>query len=179
MKKIIINFSLFLAFAASTTSCTKLDEEVFSSIPADGFFRNEAEVMTNVGRIYAQLRKITNRFGAGSLDLVGTDECIIPFRETNLWYDNGLWIALHKHEYNPNLQVMNGGYSFCFDGISMANQILFQLAESPVDFPSKPKIIAEVKIARAFFYYRALDWFGNVPISTDFKDVTIPKQSSR
>jgi starch-binding outer membrane protein, SusD/RagB family len=179
MKKIIINFSLFLAFAAGTTSCTKLDEEVFSSIPADGFFRNEAEVMTNVGRIYAQLRKITGRFGAGSLDLVGTDECIIPFRETNLWYDNGLWIALHRHEYNPNLQVMNGGYSFCFDGISMANQILFQLSESPVDFPSKPKIIAEVKIARAFFYYRALDWFGNVPISTDFKDVTIPKQSSR
>ncbi|RZK45906.1 MAG: RagB/SusD family nutrient uptake outer membrane protein, partial [Pedobacter sp.] len=179
MKKIIIRYCLLLVCAAGAFSCTKLDEEVYSSIPADGFFRDEAEVMTNVGRIYAQLRKITNRFGAGSLDLVGTDECIIPFRETNLWYDNGLWIALHRHEFNPNLQVMNGGYSFCFDGISMCNQILFQLEQSSVDFPSKPKIFAEVKMARAFFYYRAMDWFGNVPISTDFKDVTLPSQSTR
>ncbi|PZR27079.1 MAG: RagB/SusD family nutrient uptake outer membrane protein [Citrobacter freundii] len=179
MKNILVRFSLLLAFAAGAVSCTKLDEEVYSSIPADGFFRNEAEVMTNVGRIYAQLRKITDRFGAGSLDLVGTDECIIPFRETNLWYDNGLWIALHRHQFNPNLSVMNGGYSFCFDGISMCNQILYQLEQSSVDFPSKPKIFAEVKMARAFFYYRAMDWFGNVPISTDFKDVTLPSQSTR
>jgi len=160
-------------------SCTKLDEEVYSSIPADNFFRNEAEVITNVGRIYAHMRRITDRFGAGSLDLVGTDECIIPFRETNLWYDNGLWIALHKHAFNPNLQVMNGGYTFCFDGIAMCNQILYQLQESKVEFAGKDKIFAEVKVARAYFYYKAMDWFGNIPISTDFKDTTLPKQRTR
>ncbi len=176
MKRTIVCLIL-VVFAVS--SCTKLDEEVYSSIPADGFFRNEAEVITNVGRIYAQMRKITARFGAGSLDLVGTDECIIPFRETNLWYDNGLWIALHRHQFNPDLSVMSGGYSFCYDGIAMCNQILYQLKESPVTFPTKDKVTAEVKMARAFFYYRALDWFGNIPLSTDFKDVTLPQQSTR
>ncbi|MCW3089523.1 MAG: rane protein [Ferruginibacter sp.] len=179
MKKSILKYTVLLCCVMSSWSCTKLDEEVFSSIPADGFFRNEAEVMTNVGRIYAQLRRITGRFGAGSLDLVGTDECIIPFRETNLWYDNGLWIALHRHQYDPNLTPMSVGYSFCFDGISMCNQILYQLGGSKVDFAGKDKIFAEVKIARAFFYYRAMDWFGNIPISTDFKDVTLPGQHTR
>src|SRR5882757_10595153 len=115
MKRTILYSALFIMLSGSF-SCTKLDEEVFSSIPADGFFKNEAEVITNVGRIYAQMRKITDRFGAGSLDLVGTDECIIPFRETNLWYDNGLWIALHRHAFNANLYPMYGGYGFCFDG---------------------------------------------------------------
>ncbi len=179
MKKSILKYSIALLCLVNAYSCTKLDEEVYSSIPADGFFRNEAEVMTNVGRIYAQMRKITDRFGAGSIDLVGTDECIIPFRETNLWYDNGLWIALHRHQFDANQSVISGSYSFCFDGISMCNQILYQLEQSPVDFPSKPKIFAEVKMARAFFYYRALDWFGNIPISTDFKDVTLPAQHTR
>ncbi len=178
MKRIILFYSSLVLLAGSL-SCTKLDEEVYSSIPADGFFRNEAEVMTNVGRIYAQMRKITDRFGAGSLDLVGTDECIIPFRETNLWYDNGLWIAMHRHQYNPNQSVMTGGYGFCYDGISMCNQILYQLKESPVTFATKNNVIAEVKMARAFFYYRAMDWFGNIPLSTDFKDVTLPQQSTR
>lgn len=178
MKQTILYFT-FLIILAGSFSCTKLDEEVFSSIPADGFFRNEAEVITNVGRIYAQMRKITDRFGAGSLDLVGTDECIIPFRETNLWYDNGIWIALHRHEFSPQNVVFQRAYGFCYDGISMCNQILYQLKESPVTFPTKENVIAEVKMARAFFYYRALDWFGNIPISTDFKDVTLPKQSTR
>lgn len=178
MKRTLAYFTFILVLAGSF-SCTKLDEVVYSSIPADGFFRNEAEVMTNVGRIYAQMRKITDRFGAGSLDLVGTDECIIPFRETNLWYDNGLWIALHRHQFNPTLSVMSGGYSFCYDGIAMCNQILYQLQESSVTFPTKNNVVAEVKMARAFFYYRAMDWFGNIPISTDFKDVTLPQQSTR
>lgn len=171
-------YGLVLLTLASV-SCTKLDEKVYSSIPADSFFTNEREVMMNVGRIYAHMRKMTERFGAGSLDLVGTDECIIPFRETNLWWDNGVWIALHKHEFNANLSPINGGWGFCFDGISMANQILYQLQESPVQFAKKENIIAEVKIARAFFYYRALDWFGNIPITTDFKDVKLPSQSNR
>ncbi|TDO24432.1 RagB/SusD family nutrient uptake outer membrane protein [Pedobacter duraquae] len=179
MKNRIFKCIIIAICLSNLCSCTKLDEEVYSSIPADNFFRNEAEVITNVGRIYAQMRKITDRFGAGSLDLIGTDECIIPFRETNLWYDNGLWIALHRHAFNPNLSVMNGGYTFCFDGIAMCNQILYQLQESKVEFAGKDKIFAEVKVARAYFYYKAMDWFGNIPISTDFKDVTLPKQRTR
>jgi len=178
MKRTLACFT-FIITLTGFFSCTKLDEKVYSSIPADGFFRNETEVISNVGRIYAQMRRIMDRFGPGSLDLVGTDECIIPFRETNLWYDNGLWIALHRHEFNPGLVVMSRGYSFCYDGISMCNQILYQLKESPVVFPTKDNVIAEVKMARAFFYYRALDWFGNIPISTDFKDATLPQQSTR
>jgi hypothetical protein len=61
----------------------------------------------------------------------------------------------------------------------MCNQIIYQLQQSPVEFAGKNKIFAEVKIARAFFYYRAIDWFGNIPISTDFKDITLPVQHTR
>ncbi|ETZ20952.1 RagB/SusD family nutrient uptake outer membrane protein [Pedobacter sp. V48] len=179
MKNSIYKIVVVLVLFGTGSSCTKLDEEVFSSIPSDKFFTNEYEAMTNVGRVYAHMRKITDRWGAGTLDLVTTDECIIPFRETNLWWDNGLWIDFHRHQFTSVNSVIGGAWSFCFDGISMSNQIIYQLEKSPVDFEAKAKVLAEVKMARAFFYYKALDWFGNIPITTDFKEVTLPAQRSR
>jgi len=140
MKTFMIKCILVAVCFSNFCSCTKLNENVYSSIPADGFFKNEAEVITNVGRIYAQMRKIADRFGPASLDLVGTDECIIPFRETNLWYDNGLWIDLHRHNFNANLYPMYDAYIFCFNGIAMCNQILYQLQNSKVTFAGKEEI---------------------------------------
>ena len=162
-----------------TFSCTKLDEKVYSSVAADHFFRNEQEVMLNVGRTYSQLRQIMNRWGAGSMSLVTSGECIIPFRETNLWWDNGTWIDLYKHNFASNNPAIGGGWSFCFDGISICNQVLYQVQSSPVQFAKKESIIAEIKILRAFYYYKAIDWFGNIPITTDFKDTKIPPQRTR
>ena len=167
-------------FAISLTfSCTKLNEKVYSSVAADHFFRNEQEVMLNVGRTYSQLRQIMNRWGAGSMSLVTSGECIIPFRETNLWWDNGTWIDLYKHNFASNNPAIGGGWSFCFDGISICNQVLYQVQSSPVQFAKKESIIAEIKILRAFYYYKAIDWFGNIPITTDFKDTKIPPQRTR
>ena len=169
---------LILPFCVST-SCTKLDEKVYSSISADNFFRSESEVMLNVGRIYVQLRQINNRWGAGSMSLVTSGECIIPFRETNLWWDNGTWIDLYSHKFDYQNPAIVGGWDFCFNGITSCNQVLYQLENTPVEFASKESIKSEVKVIRAFYLLTALDWFGNIPITTDFKDISLPIQSTR
>lgn len=174
-----IKYILTIALISMTVSCTKLDDKAYSSLTADNFFRNEQEVMLNVGRIYTQLRNIMNRWGAGSMSLVTSGECIIPFRETNLWWDNGTWIDLYRHNFTNSNPAISGAWSFCFNGISICNQVLYQLEESPVEFSSKEKILSEIRIIRAFFYFNALDWFGNVPITTDFKETGIPVQRSR
>lgn len=178
--KNIYKFLILLAFPLCVSlSCTKLDEKVYSSITAENFFRNEQEVMLNVGRVYTQLRQINNRWGAGSMSLITSGECIVPFREGNLWWDNGTWIDLYRHDFTKNNGAIGGAWSFCFDGISNCNQILYQLETTPVQFDKKQSILSEIKVVRAFYYLSALDWFGNVPISTDFKDVSLSVQKSR
>lgn len=176
MKTKFIYRLFIVCVMAAGVSCTKLDEKTYSSIAAENFFRNEQEVMLNVGRIYSQLRSIMNRWGAGSMSLVTSGECIIPFREGNLWWDNGTWIDLYKHNFSDQNPAISGAWSFCFDGISICNQVLYQLETSPVEFSTKENIVAEIKIIRAFYYFNALDWFGNIPITTDFKDTEIPEQ---
>jgi hypothetical protein len=41
------------------------------------------------------------------------------------------------------------------------------------------KLITEIKALRAIYYYWLLDLFGNVPISTDFKNTTPPPNNTR
>lgn len=52
------------------------------------------------------------------------------------------------------------------------------IEESPVDFASKPNLIAEVKVMRAWFYMNGIDLFGNIPFTDNFKDEGLPPQKT-
>ncbi|MDR1937464.1 MAG: RagB/SusD family nutrient uptake outer membrane protein [Tannerellaceae bacterium] len=178
--KAIYKIHLFIFVSALfCQSCTNLDEEVYSSIPADQFFRNEEEVIMNVGRAYTHLYSYIGHFSLWSAILISSDEAICPYRETNLWWDNGVWVNLHRHNFSSQYGNTENCWSFIFDGITLCNQILYQLDMSNVDFQTKPNLISEVKILRAWLYFHALDIFGNVPLSIDFAQQELPEQVSR
>lgn len=110
---------------------------------------------------------------------MSTDEAIIPFRETNLWWDGGVWIDLHRHNFSSQSPIINDAWNHIFNGITICNQIIYQNSESPIEFDGKEKITAEIILLRAYLYYIGLDMFGNIPISTDFIDTSLPVQSNR
>jgi starch-binding outer membrane protein, SusD/RagB family len=179
MKKIILSIIVLIITALPFWSCTNLDETVYSSIRSDTFFKNEEEVVMNVGRAYTYLISYCHYFNMWGTLTIASDEAICPFRETNLWWDNGVWVDLHRQDFASDLENTNNCWSFIFEGVSLCNQILYQLDKSSVEFDTKPNLIAEVKILRAWFYLNAIDLFGNVPIVTSFSDTELPKQSNR
>jgi len=163
----------------SIQSCTDLDEKVYSSIPTDEFFKNESEVIMNVGRAYTHLTSYLNHWNVWGTLVISSDEGLCPYRETNLWWDNGVWIDLHRHNFHAQSGNLNNCWSFIFDGITLCNQILYQMEESQVDFPTKKNLLAEVKILRAWLYFHAIDLYGNVPLAIDFKQQELPDQVGR
>jgi hypothetical protein len=50
---------------------------------------------------------------------------------------------------------------------------------SESNISNKEQTLAEIRAVRAFWYYMLLDYYGNVPIVTDFKDLTIPETKTR
>lgn len=52
MKKIVISALLAVCAGNCFQSCTNLDEDVYSYIQTDDFFKNEQEMVMNIGRIY-------------------------------------------------------------------------------------------------------------------------------
>lgn len=172
---------LTIALTGVTTSCTDLGEDVHSSLPSDEFFQNERQVIQGAGRSYSHLQgNISDLYGFWGLQVVPTDQSIIPYRVTNLWWDGGVWIDLHRHDFYPNLNYgLDAAWDFLFEGVSTVNQSIYQTENSPVEFDGKDRIIAELKVLRSWFYLQAIDLFGNVPITTDFENASQLEQSSR
>lgn len=183
--KRIYNIVASLILSVGLFSCTDLDEQIYSQLPADGFFVDEESLLKNVGRAYAWLSSDSwsngylQHMGVWMNDMVTTDECIIPYREGGLWWDNGVWVQDHQHTWDYTHDGVWRTYSFVMDGVTRCNQILFQIKESKVEFDGMDKLIAEVKMVRAYLYLKGIDWFRNLPLVTDFEDTELPLRSLR
>ncbi len=174
-----ILFMLGVLTVASFFSCTKLDEDVYSSIPIDKFFQSERDLLMNAGRSYTKLQKYPDEFGVWSLVELSSDEMVAPGRDDGQVWDNGRWDQLQKHQVPPNNKINSSAWQFVFEGISACNEVLYETEASSIQFAGKEKIIAEIKVLRAYFYYMAIDNWGNIPFSTDFTNRALPEQKGR
>jgi hypothetical protein len=175
----IITASVLLGIAIVIASCTKLDEEVFSDIPIDKFFTNEQAVLMNAGRAYTKLQRYPEEFSLWTLTEMASDEMVAPGRDDGFVWDNGRWDELHTHRIDPNNKILTLAWNSVFEGISACNEVIYETEQSEITFPEKDRIVAEIKILRAYFYYLGLDNWGNIPFATDFTDKNVPVQKNR
>lgn len=175
--KIIILISGILMIGS--LSCTDLTEEVYSDIPLDKFFKTEKDVLMNAGRAYTKLQGYPEEFSLWTLTEMASDEMVAPGRDDGWVWDNGRWDQIHKHNVSPTNKILTLAYGYVYEGISACNEVLYETEATSISFTGKDKIIAEIKILRALFYYWAIDNWGNVPFSIDFTDRTLPEQKDR
>jgi hypothetical protein len=154
-------------------SCTDLDERVYSDLTDQNFPTTEAEFISALGATYTSLYGWGNHNSIFSLQEVSSDEAMIPQRGSD-WFDGGVWLRVHRHQYTPSEEAVNNGWNFLFAGVNNCNRViaLFEtlLEEGKVDPDQANTFLAEVKVLRALFYYWLLDAYGNVPIVSDFAD---------
>lgn len=165
----------------SLNACTKLDEELYSTLDASNFYKTERECILAMGNAYSSMQyRGTSLWGLMGTQTLSTDEACCPVRTQGTYLsNNGLWVRLNQHNFVPTMDPVASSWEFCFNTIAACNQVIYQIGESPAEFEKKPKMIAEVKALRAFNYYTALDLFGNIPVTLDFTDVSLPKQKTR
>ena len=162
MKNFKINFTKLLsvgmlASVATFTACTDLTEEVYDAIPADQFLQTDAQVAAALGPAYSGMRGLTwDWFNPSE---ASSDELIVPTRGGD-WFDNGDWLAYSRHTWTPNHGPINGMWGFIFGNIAQVNKLI------PV-VSNNQAAVDELRAVRAFYYFMAIDAFGNVPISTE------------
>jgi len=164
---------------AISTACTDLQEEIYSDIPIEKFFRTEEDVLMNAGRAYTKLQRFTEEFSLWTLIEISSDEMVAPARDDGFVWDNGRWDQLHTHRFNANNKILTLAWQSVFEGISACNEVLYETETTPINFEGKERVIAEIKILRALFYYWAMDNWGNIPFTVDFTDKKLPLQKDR
>lgn len=168
---------IVLGLMTVTNSCTNLDEELYSTIASEKFFKTDGDFLAAVGSAYTQLYGAGNHNAMWSIQEVSSDEMIIPQRGGD-WEDGGQWLRMHKHEYNAKEESFNNAWNFCFGGVLACNRLTQQLTEKADPAKAAPFLI-ELKALRAVYYYWLLDLFGNVPIVDVFPVAGNPPTKTR
>ena len=117
--------------------------------------------------IYSSMRTLTEHSNWWDLEET-TDVCVTPVKNHGLWYDGGIYIRLHQHSWMEEDAHLNNIWNALYSGVSSANRVLYQFENSTIEMNGKENYIAELKVARAFYYYLLLEAFGNVPIIDRF-----------
>lgn len=181
MKK-LIKFPKMLLIAtcmlAFSNSCTNLDEELYSTVTFDNFFKSDEEFISALGAAYSSLIGVMGSHNATwSIQEVSSDELMIPQRGGD-WYDGGQWLRMFRHEFTPNEESFNNSWGQLYSGVSACNRLIEQF--SAIQSEKAKAFVAELKGLRALYYYWLLDLFGNVPLVTSFSSANAnPANASR
>lgn len=169
------------ALAIPFTSCTDLEPEVFSDLTEANFPVNEGEVISSYLSSYSRLYPMMNHNSYMSIQEVSSDEMMIPHRGAD-WFDGGLWLRAHRHEYTANDGAYNNAWIFLYQGALQCNSVINLLnTTSLVGDADKARFIGELRSLRAYWYFLLTDAFGDVPLVTEQSDpsVTAPPNTSR
>ncbi len=183
MKTKILLSGLALGLMLSTVSCTDFKHDSYDRVVSSQFsIQSDEEVGFLVGNAYVPWRRTMLLFdGIVRSQQLSADSDLIPFRAGIGWEDGGLYQRLHLHTWTVQDNGPRAAWNDTFSGINTTNRIISQIEDGsiPLEDEVKTALISELNVLRASYYYLLLDLFGNVPIVTDFKDTSLPTQSTR
>lgn len=182
MKKNITLYILAVSLgtAGMISACTDLDEEVFDEVLASSFKPTEKDIPAIIAPAYASFRGLMMGWqGYFDLQEEPADAIITPARP-NGWYDGGTYLRMHQHSWTSLQWQPTNTWNSAYTSVTTANRVIAQIEDGEIAITEgKENVIAELKAVRALAYYLLLDNHGNVPIVTDYRDESLPKQNTR
>lgn len=164
MKKLYI----YLIATILVVGCTDLDDTLYDQIPEDKYPENIAQVKAKPLTVYKALQPFLDNSGWWFAQEVPSDEMTCPTRKTD-WDDGGKWRSLHQHTWDNNTEAVNNMWSHFYAGVVEAN-IIFDVTKANASDPEIRKVIAEISVLRALYYFYLIDNYGDVPYVTTFFD---------
>lgn len=196
----IYTIQAILIIVVATSCSKKLDTKPIDPLitTSSTVFDNPAAYKQFMAKLYGSLTLTGQKGQAGAAEIqasdegttaflrgywaaqeVTTDECINAWGDGGLveyhggiWSDNNLYIKLMYERLFINI-------AYCNEYIRDVNARIGGLTSSLKD--DVTRYAAEARFLRAYFYYCAMDLFGNVPFATetDLPGTFTPKQISR
>lgn len=158
-------------------SCTKLDENVYSSIPKDDFYKDKREVMQAAMRPFTHMQSwLAPTGGSGYYyhSELSADQVAWPQKGRH-GYDSGDHIRQHYHTWTSTESRTRSAWEGMWTGLGFVNNAIHDIeatdiAKVGMTQEEKDTVLTQLKVMRAFHYIKIMDLWGNVPISTEIVD---------
>jgi starch-binding outer membrane protein, SusD/RagB family len=160
MKRKISLLFLFIA----VLGCTDLEEEILDESSATGLSNKQAADGI-IAPVYGRMYDLFNHTNYFAIQEISTDEAILPYRGGTDWGDNGIYIAMHQHNYTSTDPNLRNTWNFISQGISRAVTAEKTLPE--IQDESVTVYAAEARAMKVFYSMLSLDLFGLVLVKED------------
>jgi hypothetical protein len=164
------------------SSCTDLDEELYSNVTSENFIQTKEDVYRTFLRSFEHGYWTVQGDQYEMQENTG-DQLMTPTRGAD-WFDGGKYVRLHNHDWNTDDGFVRGAWMNLYSGIVLATNSLEDIeALDPVNVKmsseEQAQLIAELRILRAWYYIRLFDFYRNIQIVTAVKGETDgPPQST-
>lgn len=168
---------------ASVASCD-LDEKFYSKVTPDNFFTAPENTYAVLGRPFTHLKYFVSN-DRWYLQELTTDEMTCPFRTKGKdFYNNGEYVRLQEHTWTGVDRFVENTYIAPIQGVARSIASREDLAR--VDYPAlgltqrdKDWQLATLDCLTAYYYMRALDFFGGVPVVYSTTDAVRGRSTDR
>lgn len=182
LKHICLYAAAALTGLAVFPSCTNLDEEIYSEVTADNYYKSGDEVISAMMRPWGHFcGTLSPNNSVWKFQELTADGAAWPQKGRH-GYDNGNWIRMHRHQWTPTDTELESAWNLLYMAIGFANNLLTDFEN--LDFEklnpgiSKEQAIAEMKVYRAYSYAYLLDMFGDVPVVETINEVSPPNENT-
>ena len=172
MKK-LINYVSIMLLVPFVFSCTDLEIEASDSLIEGEGFGGVSDIsgeLANISNIIAG-GDLGNQDGLYALNEVSSDEYIVATRGTD-WGDNGRWLAIHRHTWNPELQDVQRAWER-LNSVQLNASLI--LNEKSVNTSSGD--VTELKGQASFYRAWAMHWILDMYRQIPFRDVDLPNSA--
>jgi len=175
-------FSILFIGMIIITGCTKLKDESYTAIISNQFQPTDDDIASLMGNAYSNWRFILLDWdGLWRAQELSGDQEVIPARP-NGWVDGGVYKRIHQHQWTADEGIVVNTWTRTYAGITNCNRIIYQIESGLIPVgENQAAVLAELKVLRAAYYYILCDFYGNVPIVTQFDlpEGFLPSQNTR
>ena len=159
MKKIL--YSIAVAAAALFSSCTDLDETIYSQIAAEKYEFTDDDIQAMLASVYDYVHSTYVTFN-GFCDIEeSTDLWCVPSRLGIGW--GKYYILLGNHTFSNGISHMRNFYSDAYGAITECNRMM----EMDV-IKNNAVTYNQLRFFRALMYYNLFDMFRNIGLDTSY-----------
>jgi hypothetical protein len=154
----------FVLLAFSTVllgSCTKfLTEDLKGEFSSDTYYKNDKQALQAIAGAYNALSFSSPNNAIWVFGAVASDDAV---KGGNAG-DQSEITPIDDFTANSSNGIIFNYWSFAYEGIARANNVIANVPAVPMDEALKSRIVGEAKFIRAYSYFNLVNIFGKIPL---------------
>ncbi len=138
-----------------------LNKQPLGQLTSSNFFETEEHAVWATNATYNMLRdwQVHVFSYIGLTDIISDDS-----DKGSTPTDANFLLEVDNLTFNPSNIAFGGVWSGYYQGIYRANLAIQEIPDIEIDEDLKARLIGESKFLRAYFYFKLVRWFGDIPL---------------